>query len=154
MRALNARHPERLRGVSICGSHRPPHGGITMKRSLVSALMFVAFAGAPATAQTNAGGLAKTVVGNGAVLQRGADTCANGLALSEDDQLAITLARQAAQSALPATQYLTLTATANSNAITASEKQGFCAQTLKKKASMMKAIREATKKLSARRLGS
>lgn len=122
-------------------------------RNIIGLAAVVAVCSAcPAQAQ-NLGGLAKTVLGGGAVLQRGADTCTNGLRLSGEEQLALTLARQAAQSALPGEQFVTLDATANSNAVTASQKPGFCAQTSKKKASMLKAIRDAAKKLATRRLG-
>jgi hypothetical protein len=99
------------------------------------------------------GGLAKTILGGGAVLQRGADTCPNGLTLSGEEQIALSLARQAAQSALPGTEFLTLDATANSNAVSASQKPGFCTQTSKKKDGMMKAIRDAARRLATRRLG-
>jgi hypothetical protein len=99
------------------------------------------------------GDLAKTVLGGRAVLQRGADTCPNALALSGEEQLALTFARQAAQSALPGDQFVTLDATANSNAVTASQKPGFCTQTSKRKDVMMKAIRDAARKLATARLG-
>lgn len=124
-----------------------------MRKSSGLVLILAMIGATPAQAQLNLGGLAKTILGGGAVLQRGADTCSNGLALSGEEQFALTMARQAAQSALPATQYLTLDATANSNAVTASQKPGFCTQTASKKTSMMKAIRDAARKLATRRLG-
>jgi hypothetical protein len=99
------------------------------------------------------GGLAKTVLGGGAVLQRSADTCPNGLTLNGEEQLALSLARQAAQSALPGNEFLMLDTTANSNAVTASQKPGFCTQTSKRKDVMMKAIRDAARKLATARLG-
>ncbi len=123
-----------------------------MRNTVGLAVVALLLSAVPAQAQ-NLGGLAKTVLGGGAILQRGADTCTNGLTLSGEEQLALTLARQAAQSALPGMQFVTLDATANSNAVTASQKPGFCTQTSKKKSTMMKAIRDAARKLATRRLG-
>lgn len=99
------------------------------------------------------GGLAKTILGGGSVLQRGADTCAGKVQLSPGDQLALTLARQAAQSALPGSDFVALDATANSDAVTASQKPDFCAKTAKKKNSMLQTIRDAAKRLATARLG-
>jgi hypothetical protein len=127
-----------------------------MRKALGFALIAALVVPVAAQAQINLGGLgglAKTVLGGGAVLQRGADTCPNGLQLSSEEQLALTLARQAAQSALPGDQFVTLDATANSNAVSASQRPEFCSQTSKKKDVMMKAIRDAARKLATRRLG-
>lgn len=118
----------------------------------LSAMLAVTLA-APARAQSSLGGLAKTVLGGGAVLQRGADTCKNGFTLSAEEQLALSLARQTAQSALSGPQFITLDATANSNAVTESNKRGFCDRTSKRKTVMLRAIRDAARKLATRRIG-
>ncbi len=104
-------------------------------------------------ANAGLGGLAKTILGGGAVLQRGADNCAGTLTLNDGESLALTLARQAAKSALPGEQFIALDTAANSNAVTASKAPDFCTKTASRKDAMMKAIRDAAKRLATRRLG-
>jgi hypothetical protein len=100
------------------------------------------------------GDLAKVVLGNGAVLQKGADTCPNKLGLGSNDSLALSIARQAAQSALPADQFLMLDTAANSSAVTAAQAPNFCNKTAKRKNVLLDAVKRAGQRLvTARVLG-
>jgi hypothetical protein len=100
------------------------------------------------------GDLAKVVLGNGATVQKAADTCPNKVTLAPAETLALSLARQAAQNALPSEQFLMLDTTANSQAVTASQAPGFCTQTAKRKNVLIDAVKKAGQRLiTARVLG-
>lgn len=100
------------------------------------------------------GDLAKVVLGNGAVLQKGADSCPDKISLAEGERLALSVARQAAQSALPAEQFLSLDSAASAKAVVQSQKPNFCNQTAKKKNVLLDAVKKAGQKLvTARVLG-
>jgi hypothetical protein len=100
------------------------------------------------------GDLAKVVLGNGATVQKAADTCPNKVTLAPAETLALSLARQAAQNALPSAQFLTLDSAANSQAVTASQAPNFCNQTAKRKNVLIDAVKKAGQRLiTARVLG-
>ncbi len=100
------------------------------------------------------GDLAKVVLGNGATVQKAADTCPNKVTLAPAETLALSLARQAAQNALPGEQFLMLDTAANSQAVTASQAPGFCTQTAKRKSVLIDAVKKAGQRLiTARVLG-
>jgi hypothetical protein len=100
------------------------------------------------------GDLAKVVLGNGATVQKAADTCPNKVTLAPAETLALSLARQAAQNALPSAQFLTLDTAANSQAVTASQAPNFCNQTAKRKNVLIDAVKKAGQRLiTARVLG-
>ncbi len=100
------------------------------------------------------GDLAKIVLGNGATVQKAADTCADKVTLAPAETLALSIARQAAQSALPPEQFLTLDTSANSQAVTKSQAPGFCKDTAKRKNVLIDAVKKAGQRLiTARVLG-
>ncbi len=100
------------------------------------------------------GDLAKVVLGNGATVQKAADTCPNKVTLAPEESLALSMARQAAQSALPGAQFLSLDTAANSQAVTQSQAPGFCARTARRKNILIDAVKRAGQKLiTARVLG-
>jgi hypothetical protein len=98
--------------------------------------------------------LARVVLGNGAVLQKGNDTCANKLTLAGDEKLALSLARQAAQSVLPSQEFLSLDTAANAQAVTQAQSPKFCDKTARRKNVLLDAVKKAGQKLvTARVLG-
>jgi hypothetical protein len=100
------------------------------------------------------GDLARVVLGNGAVLQKGSDTCANKISLASDEKLALSLARQAAQSVLPSQEFLSLDTAANAQAVTQAQSPKFCDRTAKRKNVLLDAVKKAGQKLvTARILG-
>jgi hypothetical protein len=100
------------------------------------------------------GDLAKVVLGNGATVQKAADTCPNKVTLAPSETLALSLARQAAENALPSAQFLMLDTAANSQAVTQSQTPGFCNRTAKRKNVLIDAVKKAGQKLiTARVLG-
>lgn len=121
-----------------------------MKRLLIS----VAVLCWATTAQAmSIGDLAKIVLGNGAVLQKSSDDCPKS-ALQPSELFALSLARQAAQSALPPEQFMSLDTSASSQAVTAAQKPGFCRKTAKRKNVLLEAVKKAGQKLvTARVLG-
>ena len=113
----------------------------------------IAASGAPAHA-AGLGDLARVILGNGAVLQKGATTCPNTLTLAANEVLALSVARQAAQSALPVQQFAMLDTQATTQAVTQSQTTGFCDKTAKKKNVLLDAVKKAGQKLvTARVLG-
>jgi hypothetical protein len=125
---------------------------MTLKFATALAVMLIVTA-EPAYA-LGLGDLAKIVLGNGATVQKAADTCANKVMLAPEETLALTIARQAAQSALPSAQFLTLDTAANSQAVTQSQAPGFCNKTAKRKNVLIDAVKKAGQKLiTARVLG-
>lgn len=125
-----------------------------MRKCVARTMALTAVMATPAQAMGLAD-LAKVVLGNGAVLQKGADTCpASKLSLGSNELLALSIARQAAQSALPAQQFLSLDTAANSQAVTQSQSPKFCDTTAKKKNVLLDAVKKAGQKLvTARVLG-
>jgi hypothetical protein len=97
------------------------------------------------------GDLARVVLGNGAVLQKGSDTCPK-LTLKPNELFALSIARQAAQSALPAQEFLSLDTSANSTAVTQAQTPGFCKKTAKRKNGMLDAVKKAGQKLGTARV--
>jgi antitoxin component of RelBE/YafQ-DinJ toxin-antitoxin module len=125
-----------------------------MKKSIAFALAMTAV---PAQA-AGLGDLAKVVLGNGAVLQKSNDTCqqttGSKTTLGMSEILALSIARQAAQNALPADQFLSLDTAASANAVKAAQAPKFCDQTAKKKNVLLDAVKKAGQKLvTARVLG-
>lgn len=123
-----------------------------MKR-ILAAVAVLAMTTAPAAA-ISLRDLARTVLGNGATVQKAADTCADKVTLAPEEVVALSIARQAAQSALPGAQFLTLDTAANSQAVTQAQAPGFCNRTARRKKAMIDAVKKAGQKLiTARVLG-
>jgi hypothetical protein len=100
------------------------------------------------------GDLAKVVLGNGATVQKAAETCPTKVSLTSQDSLTMQIARAAAEQALPASQFLALDTAANTQATTQAAAPGFCNTTAKKKNGLLDAIKKAGQKLvTARVLG-
>ena len=126
-----------------------------MRIVVVGTLAMLAVA-TPALAMNlgNLGGLAKTVLGGSSVLKTGQAKCGSQLQLADDESLALTVARAAAQRALPVSQFTILDRQANASATKQAQQPGFCAQTAKKKSPLLDAIKKAGQKLiTARVLG-
>jgi hypothetical protein len=124
-----------------------------MGKHVIIAVMVAALSVGSAHA-AGLGDLARVVLGNGAVLQKGNDTCANKLSLASDEKLALSLARQAAQSVLPSQEFLSLDTSANAQAVTQAQSPKFCDRTAKRKNVMLDAVKKAGQKLvTARVLG-
>lgn len=98
------------------------------------------------------GDLAKVVLGNGSTVQKAADTCGDKVTLAPEETLALSIARQAAQSALPSEQFLTLDTAANSQAVSRSQARGFCNKTARRKNILIDAIKKAGQKLVTARV--
>ena len=123
------------------------------RRKLGLALALALTVSAPAHA-LGLGDLAKVVLSNGATVQKAADSCANTVTLAPADLLTLSIARQAAEQALPGAQFLALDTAANSQAATQAQAPGFCTTTAKKKVKLLDAIKRAGQKLvTARVLG-
>ncbi len=109
------------------------------------------------TAPARAAGLddlAKVVLGGGSILKKGQEKCGSALRLTQNDSLAITFARGAAERALPISRFTLLDQAAEADAIKQAEAPTFCPETKKKKSGLMKAIKKAGKSiLMARVLG-
>lgn len=127
-----------------------------MRKSFAFAVLLTTSLSAPAYA-AGLGDLAKVVLGNGAVLQKSNDTCQQTTGrstLGVEELLALSIARQAAQNALPADQFLSLDTAASANAVKAAQAPKFCDQTAKKKNVLLDAVKKAGQKLvTARVLG-
>lgn len=98
------------------------------------------------------GDLAKTVLGNGATVQKAAENCPNKVTLTSQDSLTMQIARQAAEKLLPAPQFLALDTAATAKAETQATTPGFCNQTAKKKNGLLDAIKRAGQQLITRRV--
>lgn len=117
------------------------------------AALIVAMAMTSVPAQAlSVGDLAKTVLGNGATVQKAAETCPNKVTLTSQDSLTMQLARQAAEQLLPAPQFLALDTAATNKATTQAATPGFCNQTAKKKNGLLDAIKRAGQQLITRRV--
>jgi hypothetical protein len=124
-----------------------------MAKQVIIAVV-VAVLGVGSAQAAGLGDLAKVVLGNGAVLQKGNDTCANKLSLASDEMLALSLARQAAQSVLPSREFLSLDTAASAQAVTQAQSPKFCDKTAKRKNALLDAVKKAGQKLvTARVLG-
>ena len=100
------------------------------------------------------GDLAKVVLGNGATVQKAAETCPTKVSLTSQDSLTMQIARVAAEKALPQAQFLALDSAATTQATTQAAAPGFCTQTAKKKNGLLDAIKKAGQQLiTARVLG-
>ncbi len=98
--------------------------------------------------------LAKVVLGGSSTLKKGQEKCGTSLALTQQDSLAITFARAAAERALPMSQFSVLDQAAEANAATDAQSSTFCPETKKKKSGLMNAIKKAGKSIiTARVLG-
>lgn len=119
----------------------------------LAAIALAVIVATPATA-LGIGDLAKIVLGNSSVLKKGQEKCGQTLGLTNDDSLAMTLARAAVEKALPISQFTALDNAANTSATTAAQTPTFCNETKVQKPSMMKTIAKAGKAiLKARALG-
>ena len=98
------------------------------------------------------GDLAKVVLGNGATVQKAAETCPTKVSLTSQDSLTMMVARQAAEKILPATEFLALDTAATTQATTQAATPGFCNQTAKKKNGLLDAIKRAGQQLITRRV--
>jgi antitoxin component of RelBE/YafQ-DinJ toxin-antitoxin module len=91
--------------------------------------------------------LAKVVLGGGSVLKKGQEKCGSTLGLTQNDSLAITFARAAAERALPISQFTQLDQAAEADALKQAETPTFCPETKQKKSGLMKAIKKAGKSI-------
>jgi antitoxin component of RelBE/YafQ-DinJ toxin-antitoxin module len=91
--------------------------------------------------------LAKVVLGGGSILKKGQEKCGSALRLTQNDSLAITFARAAAERALPISQFTLLDQTAEADAVKQAETPTFCPETKQKKSGLMKAIKKAGKSI-------
>ena len=126
-----------------------------MRITIVGALAGLVLA-TPALALNlgNLGGLAKTILGGSSVLTTGQAKCGSQLQLAEHESLALTVARAAAQRALPTSQFTLLDTQASASAARQAQQPGFCAQTARRKTPLLDAIKRAGEKLvTARVLG-
>jgi len=98
------------------------------------------------------GDLARVVLGNGAVLQKGAETCPDKLTLGFDEMLALTTARQAARSALSSEQFVRIESAATATAAKASQSSQFCNKTAKRKSVLLDAVKRAGERLVTARV--
>jgi antitoxin component of RelBE/YafQ-DinJ toxin-antitoxin module len=98
------------------------------------------------------GDLAKVVLGNGATVQKAAETCPTKVSLTSQDSLTMQIARAAAERALPSSQFLALDTAATTQATTQAATPGFCNQTAKKKNGLLDAIKKAGQQLVTRRV--
>ncbi len=121
---------------------------------MTSAIFAVSVLVAQPALALGVGDLAKVVLGNGATVQKAADTCANKVMLAPQDSMMMQIARQAAERALPANQFMALDTAATTQATTQAKAPGFCDKTAKKKNGLLDAIKKAGQKLiTARVLG-
>jgi len=128
-----------------------------MRKTLIRQIVIVAFsvgAASPAAA-LGLGDLAKTVLGKSSVLKKGEEKCGRALGLTNEDSLAITLARSAVEQSLPLSQFIALDQATQAEAANASNAPTFCNETKKKKSGLMKAMSKAGKSiLKKKALGS
>lgn len=134
--------------VGGVGGVRGSGMNVKFKIALVGAMVVTS---APALA-LNVGDLAKTVLGNGATVQKAAEKCPNKVTLTSQDSLTMQLARQAAEQLLPAPEFLALDSAATARATTQAASPGFCNQTAKKKNGLLDAIKRAGQQLITRRV--
>jgi antitoxin component of RelBE/YafQ-DinJ toxin-antitoxin module len=125
-----------------------------IRKLTVASVAVAAMVSIPAHA-LGLGDLAKVVLGNGATVQKAADTCpTNKFALTSTDSLTMQIARAAAEKALPQAQFLALDTAATTQATTQAAAPAFCNQTAKKKNGLLDAIKKAGQQLiTARVLG-
>jgi hypothetical protein len=125
-----------------------------IRKLTVTGVAMAAMVSVPAQA-LGVGDLAKVVLGNGATVQKAAETCpTNKFALTSQDSLTMQIARAAAEKALPQAQFLALDNAASTQATTAAATPGFCNTTAKKKSGLLDAIKKAGQQLiTARVLG-
>jgi antitoxin component of RelBE/YafQ-DinJ toxin-antitoxin module len=125
-----------------------------MRKSLsigVAALAAVVVA-SPAMA-VGLGDLAKVILGGGSILKQGQTKCGSSLGLTTKESLHLTLARAAAEQALPRADFLALDGASAAEASTAAQSPTFCAETKKKKSGLLAKIGKAAKGLAGARLG-
>lgn len=129
-----------------------------IRKLTVAGVAVAAMVSVPAHA-LGLGDLAKVVLGNGATVQKAADTCQNQnaqnkVSLTSQDSLTMQIARAAVEKALPQAQFLALDTAASTQATTQAATPGFCATTAKKKNGLLDAIKKAGQQLiTARVLG-
>jgi antitoxin component of RelBE/YafQ-DinJ toxin-antitoxin module len=111
-------------------------------RGFLTAGLVAVVVAAPASA-LGIDDLAKVVLGGGSVLKKGQEKCGSALGLTQNDNLAITFARAAAERALPISQFSVLDQAAEASAAKDAEASTFCPETKKKKSGLMKAIKKA-----------
>ena len=95
----------------------------------------------PATAATE--DHARIAIGDGAMLKRAEAVCGPAGKLAKKDLLSVTYARAAAEQALPLSQFQPLLQTSEDAALTASQAANFCADTRKRRSSMVSRVRKA-----------
>lgn len=115
---------------------------------IVSAALLSA---APAHA-VGLGDLAKVVLNGSSVLKKGKDVCGTALGLTQDDDLALTLARSAAERALPISEFTKLDTAATASADTAAQSATFCDTTKKEKPGIISKVKSAGKSILKKRL--
>ena len=126
--------------------------GMTRRYTIALALAVLMTTG-PAHAH-GIGDLAKTVLGNGATVQKAAETCPKKFTLSPEETITLSIARQAAQGLLLSTQFMEFDSAASAQAAAQARVPGFCNKTARRKNVLLDAIKKAGEKLiTARVLG-
>lgn len=96
--------------------------------------------------------LARTVLGNSAVLKRGSDDCGGKVSLGSAELIALSVARDAAEQSLSLDQFSSLAANADANAARAAAKPTFCNQTAKRKNVLLDAVKRAGQQIFTARV--
>ncbi len=91
--------------------------------------------------------VAKVVLNNRAVLNKGAAQCPGQVTLQPKDNLLMTAARAAVQKALPVTQFTGLETAANTAANRSAAAPEFCQTTAAKKPGLLGGIADAARKM-------
>lgn len=98
------------------------------------------------------GDLAKVVLNGNSVLKKGKEVCGTALGLTQDDDLALALARSAAERALPISEFTKLDTAASASADSASKSAAFCDTTKKEKTGIISKVKNAGKSILKKRL--
>ena len=91
--------------------------------------------------------VAKTVLGNRAVLNKGAEQCPNQVTLQPQENLLMTSARAAVERLVPASRFGALETAANAAANRASASPEFCQTTVARKPGLLGGIADAARKM-------
>ncbi len=97
--------------------------------------------------------LAKVVLNNGSILNKGQQKCGTALGLSPLDLLKISAARSAVQRVLPLGDFNILDQASAKSADTAAQSPTFCNDTQVQKKTLLGKIADAAKGLAGRKLG-
>lgn len=116
--------------------------------SLVSAALLLS---TPAMA-VGLGDLAKVVLGGSSVLKKGQEVCGSAFGLTRQDDMALTLARSAAERALPLSEFMALDTATKAEANTAATSSSFCDTTKKEKTGIVSKVKKAGKDILKKKI--